>query len=103
MRLSIPESAMTDRLHETWRRLLRNRPAMCGLFLVASCVLAALAAPVLVPYDPSIDSDLAIRLRPPTVLAPFGTDSLGRDISIRVLHGARYSLGIGVGSVLLAV
>jgi len=94
---------MTDRLYEKCRCLLRNRPAMCGLFLVACCVLAALAAPLLVPYDPSIDSDLARRLRPPASSAPFGTDSLGRDISLRVLHGARYSLGIGAGSVLLAV
>jgi len=33
---------------------------------------------------------------------PFGTDELGRDILSRVLYGARYTLGIGVGAVIIA-
>jgi len=103
IRVSVTSEPQASLARETWRRLLRNRPAVCGLFLVTCCALAALTAPVLAPYDASTDSDLALRLRPPTLSAPFGTDSLGRDVSVRVLHGARYSLSIGVGSVLLAV
>jgi len=34
---------------------------------------------------------------------PFGTDELGRDIFIRILYGARYSLLIGCGSVLIGL
>ncbi|MBI4414442.1 MAG: ABC transporter permease, partial [candidate division NC10 bacterium] len=42
------------------------------------------------------------RLEPPTWEHPFGTDTLGRDILVRVLHGARVSLGLGLGSVAVA-
>ena len=38
----------------------------------------------------------------PGVLFPFGTDSLGRDMLARVLHGARISLSIGLVGVALS-
>ena len=38
----------------------------------------------------------------PGVLFPFGTDSLGRDMLARVLHGARVSLSIGLVGVTLS-
>ena len=38
----------------------------------------------------------------PGVLFPFGTDSLGRDMLARVLHGARVSLSIGLVGVALS-
>ena len=38
----------------------------------------------------------------PGVLFPFGTDSLGRDMLARVLHGARVSLSIGLVGVSLS-
>ena len=38
----------------------------------------------------------------PGVLFPFGTDSLGRDMLTRVLHGARISLSIGLVGVTLS-
>jgi peptide/nickel transport system permease protein len=73
-----------------------------GLFLGTCCVVVALAAPLLCPYDPALDSNLALRLKAPTMTAPFGTDSLGRNILLRVAHGARLSLGVGIGAVALA-
>jgi peptide/nickel transport system permease protein len=41
-------------------------------------------------------------LKPPAWSHPFGTDALGRDILMRILHGARVSLSLGVGSVVVA-
>ena len=38
----------------------------------------------------------------PGVLFPFGTDSLGRDMLARVLHGARISLSIGLVGVAIS-
>ena len=38
----------------------------------------------------------------PGVLFPFGTDSLGRDMLARVLHGARVSLSIGLVGVAIS-
>ncbi|TDE58181.1 dipeptide/oligopeptide/nickel ABC transporter permease/ATP-binding protein [Nonomuraea mesophila] len=39
----------------------------------------------------------------PGAAHPFGTDGLGRDVLSRVVHGARVSLGVGVGAVLLGL
>ena len=66
-----------------------------GAAIVLLAVLAALAGPWVVPFDPS-SQELSMRLARPTVHHPFGLDELGRDIFSRVLAGARISLIVGV-------
>lgn len=66
-----------------------------GLWLVGGMVVAALAAPWLLPWDPAAQ-ELAHRLDGPGWRHPFGLDELGRDILARVLVGARVSLLVGV-------
>ncbi len=83
-------------------RLLANRVARGGLVIIAVFTLMAILSPVFLPYNPQVDSDLLARLKPPSWAHPFGTDALGRDILMRILHGARVSLGLGVGSVIVA-
>jgi peptide/nickel transport system permease protein len=85
-----------------WRRLMASPVARAGLAIVCIFVAIAVLAPVLHHYDPKVDSNLGLRLRPPTAEHPFGTDSLGRDILVRVVHAARVSLGLGVSSVVVA-
>lgn len=55
-------------------------------------VLAALFAPVLSPYDPSMIS-LEDKFAPPSVEHPLGCDHLGRDVLSRLVYGARVSMG----------
>ncbi|GIW20339.1 MAG: peptide ABC transporter substrate-binding protein [Chloroflexota bacterium] len=83
------------------RRLVRNRPALVGLALVAVFVVAALAAPVVAPYGPY--ERAGGQLEPPSPAHLFGTDLLGRDVFSRVLYGAQISLQVGVVAVLLAL
>jgi peptide/nickel transport system permease protein len=66
-----------------------------GAGLMALIVLAGLLAPWLAPYDPFYQ-DFTAALLPPGLAHPFGTDSLGRDIFSRVLHGIRIDLTIGL-------
>src|SRR5688500_10196449 len=68
-----------------WRRLLSSPVARAGLGIVTLFVLIAVIAPVAHEYDPKVDSNLGLRLKPPGAEHPFGTDSLGRDILVRVL------------------
>jgi peptide/nickel transport system permease protein len=89
-------------LQAALHRLLANQVARGGLLIILVFTLMAALAPVFFPYNPATDSDLAARLKPPTSSHPFGTDALGRDILMRILHGARVSLSLGVGSVVLA-
>ena len=69
-----------------------------GTFIVVLTIAAALAGPILSPYDPSAQ-ELARRLEPPSFQHPFGLDELGRDILARILSGARISLLVGLAVV----
>jgi peptide/nickel transport system permease protein len=89
-------------LRAAMHRLLANQVARGGMLIILVFILMAGLAPVFFPYNPATDSDLLARLKPPTGGHPFGTDALGRDILLRIAHGARVSLSLGVGSVILA-
>jgi peptide/nickel transport system permease protein len=71
--------------------------------LVLGYLLIALIGPVLLPYDATLDVDLPNKLQSPTEEHPMGTDNLGRDIAIRILHGAPVSLQVSVFSVLISL
>ena len=104
--IELPATAIAGRgrspLDAALHRLLANRVARGGLVIIAVFTLMAVLSPVLLPYNPQVDADLLARLKPPSWTHPFGTDALGRDILIRIFHGARVSLGLGVGSVVVA-
>jgi peptide/nickel transport system permease protein len=73
-----------------------------GLVIIALFAAVAALSPIFFPYDATTDSDLVSRLKAPSPAHPFGTDALGRDVLMRILHGARVSLSLGVGSVIMA-
>ena len=66
--------------------------AVCSFTLVVLFILTILA-PWISPHDP-IQVNLALKLKPPSMEYPLGTDYLGRCNLSRLLHGARISLGI---------
>jgi peptide/nickel transport system permease protein len=77
-----------------WPRGLAAGGAMLLLLVVA-----AVAGPLLSPYDPT-SHDFDALLQPPSLAHPFGTDNFGRDVLTRVLHGAAIDLRIGILGVL---
>lgn len=99
------------------RRLFRNSTGMLGLIIILLVVIVSFMAPVISPYDAKRDRNLKLRTTPPTwTLSPealaekglskwshiFGTDSQGRDVLIRVWHGGRISLTVGLLAVVLS-
>jgi peptide/nickel transport system permease protein len=84
------------------RRLVRNKPAVLGLFFIAVFVLSAILAPVIAPYGP-LEGGLSQRLEAPSREHLMGTDAQGRDEYSRVLFGAQVSLVAGVASVVMGV
>ena len=87
------------------RTLARRPTAMVGVIGVIVILVAALFAPLLAPHD-HLAQDLSMSLRPPvwdggTIEHPLGTDALGRDVLSRIFHGARNSLAISIGAMLL--
>ncbi|MCX5039423.1 MULTISPECIES: dipeptide/oligopeptide/nickel ABC transporter permease/ATP-binding protein [Streptomyces] len=79
------------------RRLPLPSRIAFGILLVV--VLGAVFAPLLT-QDPLATG---IPARAPGADHWFGTDRAGRDVFARVVHGARYSLVIGLGATLLAL
>lgn len=84
------------------RGLARHPGALAGACVLTLLLLTALAAPVLVPYDPSQQS-VGAQLGPPDRSHPFGTDRYGRDMLSRIVAGARLSLPIGLLAVSFAL
>jgi peptide/nickel transport system permease protein len=90
---------------DAWSRLRRNPAAIVGAVLVLAFVLVALLAPWLAPYAPN-DRPGQGTVTPTTIPGPsaahwFGLDQIGRDELSRVIFGARQSLVVGVGSLLI--
>lgn len=83
-------------------RLRRSRSAVLGGSLLAGLIVAALAAPLLTPYEP-LTMNPPDRLQPPNARHIFGTDVFGRDLATRVLFGSRISLQTGLISVTIAI
>ncbi|WP_299504442.1 ABC transporter permease [uncultured Roseobacter sp.] len=63
------------------------------IVLALILVTVALIGPMFAPHDPA-QIDIPNRLSAPGTERVLGTDALGRDILSRLLHGARWSLGL---------
>jgi peptide/nickel transport system permease protein len=77
------------------KSFFRNVPAVVGAFVLAVCLVCALAAPLVAPYDPIVQNTLN-RLQPPSAAHWLGTDDFGRDILTRIIFGSRTSMLVGV-------
>lgn len=87
---------------EIMGRLFQSKTAVAGLIIIALYLLVAIFADFITPHSIS-EMDLSVRNLSPSSEHWFGTDDFGRDIFSRVLYGTRYSLGLGLGSVGLAL
>lgn len=85
-----------------WRRFARNKGAVFGLSVFLAMVVMAVFANVIAPYDP-LAQNVGPSLQGPSLKHWAGTDSFGRDILSRIIHGARIALVVGILAVLLAM
>ena len=97
---------ISGKKHGQWvdvmRRLARNKLAMAGLVIVVLLVVVAILAPVLAPYDYKTQ-EFSNRLAPLSKAHPLGTDEFGRDILSRMIYGARTSLLVALGGVVVCL
>ena len=88
---------------EVWKRFKKNKIAMVGLIIFTIIVLSALFADLIVPYSKALEQDVLNRLQGPSQTHFFGTDSYGRDVFARIIHGARRSLVMGIVAVIVGI
>jgi peptide/nickel transport system permease protein len=86
--------------------LLHRPKALFGLAILVLVLFCAAFGDLISPYDPYKQSlrerheAPSISLSEPSHL--FGTDHVGRDVLSRVIHGARISVIVGIGAVLVS-
>ena len=87
-------------MSRSWRKFFRSGTVLFGLVVIGTTVAVALFADVLAPfnYQEQFFDGLSLEGAPLPPGTPFwlGTDTLGRDLLSRMMHGARTSLIVGV-------
>lgn len=85
-----------SQLKELLRRLRKSKGAMVGLTILIFILLIVIFADLIAPYDLAVTQDAYNKLQPPSAQHLLGTDSYGRDVLARLVHGARNSLFIAL-------
>ena len=86
------------------RRLFQNKAAVISLFILIFISIISIFGPFFIQYGFS-DTDWSSIYQPPSLENGhyLGTDGNGRDLLVRILHGGRLSLSIGVIATFVSV
>ena len=87
---------------DAWHRLQRNQPAVFGAVVLVLLSVLCVVGPWLSAYNYN-DQELAKAFTPPGAAHWLGTDELGRDLLVRIMIGARISLGVGLCAMSVAL
>lgn len=97
-----PAAKKTSEFLSICKRLSQNKSAVLGIGIIAIFVILAILAPYISPYEYS-KIDIVNKFQGPSAKHWLGTDEMGRDMLSRILYGGRYSLSLGLLSVLLSM
>jgi len=86
---ALPVAAPRSARRQAFDAFARDRMAVLGLVVLILAMLAAVLAPALTPYNPTVGDQNAIMVPPFSPGHLLGTDDQGRDILARILFGAR--------------
>ena len=86
------------------RRLFQNKAAIISFFILIFISIISVFGPFFIQYGFS-DTDWSSIYQPPSLENGhyLGTDGNGRDLLVRILHGGRLSLSIGVIATFVSV
>ena len=86
-----------------WRRFRKHRMAVVGGIGAVLLIIFIIGGSIIYPEARANETDLKARLSPPSETHWFGTDSVGRDVFIRIIYGGQISLFIGILAVTVSV
>lgn len=92
----------SSKVLQVLKQMSYNKMAMLGAVILFVEVGLVLLAPVIAPYSYS-KIDMTVAMQGPSLAHLFGTDDVGRDILSRILYGGRYSLGMGILSIIISM
>src|ERR1043166_8075772 len=88
--------------HDAWLRLRKNKLAVFGMIALVVITLACVLGPLFLRYGYE-EQNLDLGATPPGAQHWLGTDTLGRDLLVRLLYGGRVSLGVGLAATFVAL
>jgi oligopeptide transport system permease protein len=88
--------------HDAWLRLRKNKLATFGLVALAVITVACLFGPLFSRYGYE-EQNLDLGATAPSFSHWLGTDTLGRDLLVRLLSGGRISLAVGLAATFVAL
>ena len=92
--MSVVDLPVTPRRNGALKLPPISPAGIVGLVIVATLVIFAVFADQIAPFLPT-RMGVGTPLQPPSWAHPAGTDTFGRDMFSRIVHGARYTLVIG--------
>jgi ABC-type dipeptide/oligopeptide/nickel transport system permease subunit len=87
---------------DAFSRLIKDKPAMVSLIIVAIYGLIALLATLNIGV-PDWSKPVGADYLPPGASAWFGTDLFGRDVLAKVIHGTKVAMSVGLITSLIAI
>jgi len=87
---------------DAWQRLQKNRLAVFGGGVLLVLALCCIAGPWLL-HATYQEQNLDLGASAPSAAHWLGTDTLGRDLLVRLLYGGRISLGVGLSATFVAL
>ncbi len=85
----------------TWRRFRRHKMAVSGGVVLILLFLYAFGGSLFASEKYANYNDTSLSMQSPSVVHPFGTDAIGRDIMARTIYGGQISLIIGLFAVMI--
>ena len=87
---------------DVWDQFKTHKGAVMGATFFIFVILAVYLGPFLWTIDPTY-IDVRARNEGPSLLHPFGTDQLGRDMMARMMAGGQTSISVGLTAMGLAL
>lgn len=100
--ISVPVVPAAASKRSVFVQLMTKPTSAVAIVILIVLVAFAFLAPWIAPFDPS-RANAGPRLAGPDSTYLFGTDLHGRDVFSRVVWGARYSLPVGLATLLLGL
>jgi oligopeptide transport system permease protein len=92
----------TSLWRDAWHRLAKNKLAIAGAVILLVLALASFAGPLFLQQSYETQN-LQLGATPPSAQHWLGTDTLGRDLLVRLLYGGRVSIAVGLCATAVAL
>jgi oligopeptide transport system permease protein len=97
-----PVEQGTSLWKDAWHRLAKNKLAVAGAILLMLLAIASFLGPLLLSHSYETQN-LQLGATPPSAEHWLGTDTLGRDLLVRLLYGGQVSIAVGLCATAVAL